>query len=83
MDKRQKTGGRSKGTPNRLTKEIKATLQAVVTDQINELPKIFQELTPNEKAHLLIKLLPYLIKKADSENVTEYEPITLIISDKI
>jgi anti-sigma regulatory factor (Ser/Thr protein kinase) len=54
-----KYGGRKKGTPNRLTKEVRAVLKELVFNEISH----FEKLDPKERIELLIKLMPYVCPK--------------------
>ena len=68
MEKRQKTGGRAKGTPNRSTAETKQLLQNILTKQIRNLGTTLDKLEPAERVNALSKLLPYILpKKQDIE----------------
>ena len=61
MAKRIKTGGRKKGTPNRSTMEIRSLLSSILCNEIERIPQYMEEIDPEKKLHLLIKLLPYII----------------------
>lgn len=63
MEKRAKTGGRAKGTPNKTTAETKQLLQNVVTKQIEKLETTLNKLEPVERVNALSKLLPYILPK--------------------
>ena len=75
-------GGRQKGTPNKLTTELRETLRNLVDEH---LVKDMSFLTPKERAYLLVKLLPYIIPHKHEIDISEAlnEPlvITLSISD--
>jgi hypothetical protein len=62
-----KTGGRQKGTPNKVTSEIKEALQGFISNELNELIPKINELQVNERFNVLIKLMPYVMPKADKE----------------
>ena len=70
-----KFGGRTKGTPNRLTKEVRSILKEVLYDEISQLNKHFEELEPKVRIELLIKLMPYVCPKIISESHKLDEPI--------
>lgn len=70
MEKRTKTGGRAKGTPNRTTSETKQLLQNVVTKQIEKLETILNKLEPVERVNALSKLLPYILPKQQDIAIT-------------
>ena len=44
-----KHGGRKKGTPNRLTKEVRAVLKEVVFNEMLEVEKHFEKLDPKTR----------------------------------
>ena len=54
-----KYGGREKGTPNRITKELRSLLKDVMYDEIGALQERLDALNPKERLELLIKLMPY------------------------
>jgi len=56
----KKYGGRKKGTPNRLTKELRTVLKDVIYDELENLDKRLEELESKQRVELIIKLLPYV-----------------------
>lgn len=68
--KREKTGGRIKGTPNNTTKEIKEFIQVFLENQFDKLEDIFNELEPKEKINALTKLLAYVVPKQAQIDMT-------------
>ena len=70
MEKRAKTGGRAKGTPNRTTSETKQLLQNVVTKQIEKLETTLNKLEPVDRVNALSKLLPYILPKQQDIAIT-------------
>jgi hypothetical protein len=71
---REKTGGRTKGTPNKLTKEIRQTLKNALADQMEEIPKLLSELPNEKRLEFLIKVMPYVLPKIESVSLDEGEP---------
>ena len=63
MAKGTKTGGRVKGTPNKLTKEIRIILKNLLAKEIKNLPDILEQLEPRERLELIIKIMPYVLPK--------------------
>ncbi|AIJ36658.1 hypothetical protein FPG101_00885 [Flavobacterium psychrophilum FPG101] len=58
-----KTGGRTKGTPNRTTAETKELLQTIVSKELDKLGAMLEQLEPNERINAIAKLLPYILPK--------------------
>jgi len=66
--KGQKTGGRTEGTPNKITIELRKTLKSIIANELEKLPQIIGELSTKERIELLIKLMPFALPKVDSIN---------------
>jgi hypothetical protein len=66
MAKGIKTGGRQKGTPNKLTSEVRTVLKDIVHDEIAYLPELLKNLEPKERLQVLIKILPFVIPKVET-----------------
>lgn len=58
-----KYGGRVKGTPNRLTKELRTVLKDIVYRELETIELRLDELDPKERIELTIKLMPYVFPK--------------------
>jgi hypothetical protein len=65
MAKGTKTGGRQAGTPNKLTKELRAALKNILHQEIELLPDHFNKLEPKDRLELLVKLLPFALPKVE------------------
>jgi len=61
----QKYGGREAGTPNKLTKELRAALKNILHQEIELLPDHFDKLEPKDRLELLVKLLPFALPKVE------------------
>ena len=70
-----KYGGRSKGTPNRLTKELRTVLKDIVYRELESIELRLDELEPKERIELTIKLMPYVFPKLDSISHNTNEPM--------
>lgn len=57
---RQKTGGRQKGTPNKIVLDFQKRLDRHGIDPIERLAKILPELSPEQQANIFLRMLPYL-----------------------
>jgi DNA primase catalytic subunit len=61
--KRLKTGGRAKGTPNKVTTEIREFYKELIENNLEQIKADLKELTPKERIEVLIKLSEYVIPK--------------------
>ncbi len=78
---REKTGGRTKGTPNKLTKEIRQTLKNALADQMEEIPQLLSELPSEKRLDYLIKLMPYVLPKVEPVTMNKGEPVSFDVED--
>ena len=53
-----KYGGRQKGTPNRITKELRTLLKDILYQELEQEQETLELLEPKERIELLIKLMP-------------------------
>ncbi len=61
----KKSGGRIAGEPNKVTKELRGLLGAFLGKELAELPETFSEVkSPERRIELIIKLLPFVVPKA-------------------
>ncbi len=74
----KKTGGREKGTPNRLTKELRTILRDMIADELDALPKTLEGLPPKERLDLVIKLLPFCLPKVQAVNGNYDSPLSAL-----
>ena len=72
-----KYGGREKGTPNKLTKEIRKILNNIFHKELEKVEENLNTLEPKQRLELLIKLMPYVLPKVESisESDAESKPI--------
>lgn len=68
-----KTGGRKKGTPNKLTGMVRDMISDSVSKELQSLPYLLDQLEPREKIDAIIKLLPYLIPKIQHQPIEDQE----------
>ncbi len=70
-----KYGGREKGTPNRMTKELRSVLKDVLYQELEQIQTHLDTLKPKERVELLIKLMPFVLPKVTSISHTTNEPL--------
>lgn len=63
MNKRQKTGGRKKGTPNKANSETKDLILKVLNKEFEQLDNVLLFASPKQRLDFFIKLLPYVCNK--------------------
>lgn len=59
--------GRQPGTPNRITKELRQCLKNILSDELERIPVLLNELPPRDRIELITKLLPYAMPKVQPE----------------
>jgi len=70
--KRKKTGGRQKGTPNKITKQVREKLEQLVSNLIDEIN--IDYVNDEQKFKLLQLGLQYVLPKLREDNITKEEP---------
>ena len=70
----KKFGGREKGTPNRLTKELRTILKNVLYNELENIEELLDSLETKERLDMLIKLMPFALPKVDKIGHTYNEP---------
>jgi len=58
-----KTGGREKGTPNRITKDVRQWVYDIIQENTDTLENDLKSLEPKERWQIINGLLPYIIDK--------------------
>ena len=71
----KKYGGRQKGTPNKLTKELRSVLKDILYQELEQIQEHLETLNSKERVELLIKLMPYVLPKVTSISHTTNEPL--------
>ena len=72
-----KTGGRQKGTPNKLTSDLRENLNDIITSEINNLTTLLNDLPNEKRLDYIIKLMPYVMPKLNNIEVTSDIDINL------
>lgn len=70
-----KTGGKTKEAENKTTKEIRTVLKDVINNELLNIETLLSELQPKERIEILIKLVPYVLPKVQSESYSLGEPL--------
>lgn len=70
-DGRGRLGGRSKGTPNKSTTDLRNWLSGVLNGSRNQFERDLKELLPEERVRVLSGLFNYVIPKQQSLSVEE------------
>ena len=71
----KKYGGRQKGTPNKLTKELRSFLKDILYQELEQIQEHLETLNSKERVELLIKLMPYILPKVTTISHTTNEPL--------
>ncbi|MBF0260090.1 MAG: hypothetical protein HQK62_14900 [Desulfamplus sp.] len=58
--------GRPKGTPNKITKELRETLKSIIANELETLPEQLSTLEPKDRIELIVKLMAYVLPKVDT-----------------
>ena len=61
--KGEKTGGRTKGTPNKATQEVRQLFHQLVRDNLPQLKKDLATLEPYQRVNAMIKLSQFIVPK--------------------
>ena len=70
----RKYGGRQKGTPNKITNELRKKLKIIVSDELDNIGEILNELEAKERLDIVIKLMPFVFPKLKQEYYNIGEP---------
>ena len=73
-----KYGGRQKGTPNKLTKELRGILKEALHKELNCIGDLLEQLEPKERIEVLIKLMPFVFPKVNKVSHSLDEPMDFI-----
>lgn len=71
----KKYGGRKKGTPNRLTKDLRFLLKEILHKELEKTEEYLEELEPKERLEMIIKMMPFILPKVNNTSHTSDEPL--------
>jgi hypothetical protein len=77
----KKFGGRTKGTPNKLSNKIKDKLSSIISEAIDSLD--LEYMSKAERLKLIQLGIPYIITKPQIEETQEEQNITVEIIDSL
>ena len=85
-DKRINRNGRTKGTPNKNTQELKQLLAQMLQGYLDELNTQSDQLTLRDKLNFSRYVLPYILPKLNNVTLTEndnpqFKPVEIDIKD--
>lgn len=60
---KEKTGGRTKGTPNKVTEDLREKVSHILESQYETILKDLNKLEPKDRINIWIKLLEYALPK--------------------
>ena len=85
-DKRINRNGRTKGTPNKNTQELKQLLTQMLQGYLDELNTQSDQLTLRDKLNFSRYVLPYILPKLNNVTLTEtdnseFKPVEIDIRD--
>jgi hypothetical protein len=81
MSKRQKTGGRRKGTPNRLSMQFRLLLLHALDGEVQRIPEYLQAIPEGRRLELLIKLLPYVLPRLEPMDAEKADRLGLLSTE--
>ena len=71
---KKKQGGRVKGTPNKVTKELRSVLKEVLYNELESIEDRLDQLEPKQRLEVVIKLMTYVFPRVESTSHTTNEP---------
>ncbi len=71
----KKYGGRMKGTPNKLTKEIRSVLKDILFYELENIEENLNSLEPKDRIELVIKMMPFVLPKVQQISHSTNEPM--------
>ena len=61
-----KTGGRQRGTPNKVTADLRKVLKQIIAAELEALPETLEKLPGKDRVELVLKLMPFVLPKIES-----------------
>lgn len=68
---KQGNAGKPKGATNHTTRQVKQVLADIVTNELDNITTLLEQVTPYERLQIIVKLLPYVAQKdLQPDNIT-------------
>lgn len=64
-----KTGGRTKGTPNKTTQNVKQWIEKIIDKNRKQVERDLKSVEPQERLKIIEKLLQYVVPKQQAQSV--------------
>ena len=77
----KKFGGRTKGTLNRTTSDVKEAIKTIIDAEFEQLDTYLIQLTAKERLDFLAKLLPYVVPKQSEVSLDAEKVVTISFID--
>ena len=77
----KKFGGRTKGTLNRTTADVKEAIKTIIDAEFETLDTYLVQLTAKERLDFLAKLLPYVVPKQSEVTLDAEKVVTISFID--
>lgn len=61
--------GRNKGVPNKITNDVRESIQSFIELNFADVQKIFESLEPKDQLKFMIDLLPFIIPKKQNNQI--------------
>ena len=71
---KEKTGGRSLGSSNLLTSELRKVLKNIINKELELMPETLESMEPGKRLEIALRLLPYILPKVESVKMESGEP---------
>lgn len=88
MEKRPKYGGRQRGTPNKITKEVKEKFEHLLNSNLDTLQIDLNQLSPRWRVHYILELGKFVIPTMKAQDIdlnlernSEINSITVTIAN--
>lgn len=69
INKRIKTGGREIGTPNKVTKCLRESIQIILDENTDQIRNDIKELNPKDRIEILLKFAEFIIPKMQRNQI--------------